>query len=306
VSTPSDPQRGGHQPDDASRSDGGHGAPEPDSPGQQQGGDAGQYGQPGQYGGQPPYGQPQYGQPGQYGGQPQYGQPGQYGGQPQYGQPQYGQPGQYGGQPQYGQPQHGQPQYGQAQYGQAPYNPYAQPSQSGPYDVQSPYGYGGPAGLDKDDDGPVARPGIMIVSLVLLILSTLPFLAGGAALLTAPLDLSALPPEFGLEEQLDAAGLNAETFVSFLRGVAAGVLALALLYILFAVLAFLGRNWARIVLTIMTVLFTLLMLLGVFGGAAGETAGLLMLLLIVGASVGGTIILFLPAPSHYFMRGRGH
>ncbi|MGY1812416.1 DUF4333 domain-containing protein [Blastococcus sp. SYSU D00820] len=70
--------------------------------------------QPGQQYGQQP-GQ-QYGQP-QYGGQPGggYGQPGQYGGQPGYGQPGQ-QPGQYGGQPGYGQ----QPQYGQQPYAQGP------------------------------------------------------------------------------------------------------------------------------------------------------------------------------------------
>jgi Domain of unknown function (DUF4333) len=70
----------------------------------------------------PGYAQPQYGDPSQFGqqppqyGQPQYGQqPGQYGQPDQYGQPQYGQPGQYPQQPgQYGQPdQFGQPQYGQ-------------------------------------------------------------------------------------------------------------------------------------------------------------------------------------------------
>ena len=91
-----------------------------------------QYGQPGQFQGQPQqYGQPQYQQP-----QQQYGQPGQFQGQPQqYGQPQYqqpqqqyGQPGQFQGQPQqqYGQPQYQQPQqqYGQPQQAQ-PQNPQA-------------------------------------------------------------------------------------------------------------------------------------------------------------------------------------
>ena len=87
----------------------------------------GMYGQPAQFGpqGQPPQG---YGQPQQFGQQPpQYGQPQQFD-QPQYGQPQYGQP-QYG-QPQYGQPQYGQqpPQYGEPQQvGPGQYGPQGQP-----------------------------------------------------------------------------------------------------------------------------------------------------------------------------------
>jgi hypothetical protein len=88
--------------------------------------------------------------------------------------------------------------------------------------------------------------------------------------------------------------------VSLLRGIAAVILALALLYVLFAVLAFVGRNWARIVLTIMTVGFTLMMLAGTLTGASGDTGSLVLLLVIVAASVGGTIIMFLPEPSRWF------
>jgi hypothetical protein len=317
VSTPSDPQGGGHQPNDGS------GPPDAGAGHPQQSGDAGQQGPVGGHGGSGQQGQ--YGQqgPGQHGGHGQQEQ-GQYGGQPQYGQPQYGQQPQYE-QPQYGQPQYGQPQYGQPQYGaqpggygqQPPYNPYAQQGQYGqpgpyggaPYGGQygagyNPYG-GGPAGIDAGDAGPVARPGIMVLSVVLLILSALPFLAGGALLLMLPLDLSAIPPEFGLDQQLAEAGLTPEMFVSGIRAVAGFILVLALLYVLFAVLAFLGRNWARITLTIMTVGFTLLMLSGTLSGAAGDTGSMVILLAIVAASVGGTIILFLPEPGRYFSGARG-
>lgn len=211
-----------------------------------------------------------------------YAQPGQQAGQPSpYGQP--GQYGQYGGQP--------------GQYGAPQYNPYGQPGQY----AGSPYGTGA-AGLGPDEKTPVARPGIMVLALVLLILSTLPFLLIAAMGLAVPVDLSALPPEY--EQQLQQAGVSPEMAVSALRGVGVVILVLALLYILFAVLAFLGRNWARIVLTIMTVGFTLLMLAGTLGGAAGDTGSLLFLLLIVGASVGGTIIMFLPEPSRWFARRR--
>jgi hypothetical protein len=301
VSTPSDPRSGGHQPDDRSgEASPSEGSGQPGSQGQQ----PGQYGQPpypqpGQYG-QPPYDQQQYGQQPPYGQQGQYGQPGQYtqpaqyGQQPspgygqappynpyaQQGQPPYGQPGQYGGQPgQYGQPQQ--------------YNPYGQPGQY----AGTPFG-GEAAGLGPDDGGRVSRPGLMILSLVLLILSALPFLAAGALLLAAPLDASTIPPEY--EEQLAQAGLTAETAVSAVRWFAGGILLLAVLYVLFAVLTFLGRTWARIVLTIMTVGFTLLLLASMFTGAAADGGSLVFILLVVAASVGGTVITFLPEPSRWF------
>jgi hypothetical protein len=138
----------------------------------------------------------------------------------------------------------------------------------------------------------------MILSLVLLILSALPFLAAGVLLLAAPLDASTIPP--GYEEQLAQAGLTPEMAVSALRGGAAVILVVALLYVLFAVLTFMGRNWARIILTIMTGGFTLLMLLGMFGGAGGDAGSMVFILLVVVASVGGTIITFLPEPSRWF------
>ena len=41
---------------------------------------------------------------------------------------------------------------------------------------------------------------------------------------------------------------------------------LALLYLIFAVLAFRGRNWARVMVTVMTIGFALLLLSGLFTG----------------------------------------
>ncbi|MFC9694996.1 LppM family (lipo)protein [Kribbella sp. NPDC056951] len=134
-------------------------------PGQPQQGQWGpQYGgQPGYGPGQqyPPQGPGQYGQPGQYGGQPGQGQPGPYGGQPG---PQPGQgPGPYGGQPGQGQPggpapypgpQPGQPQYpGQPQPGQwgppppqgPPQQGQQQPPQQGGWGQQPPKDNNGPA-----------------------------------------------------------------------------------------------------------------------------------------------------------------
>lgn len=257
VSTPSDPQRGGQQPDH-----------DP-------------------YGGQEaPYGQqPQYGQQPEYGQQPQYGQ------LPEYGQPaQYGQPAKYGQQPEYGQP---------AQYGQQPY-----PGPEGRY-AYNPYGPAPqyPAGLGDKGVESAARPRIMVLALVLLILSALPFLVVGVLLLVLPIDASSIPPELNLEQQLADANVTLEALVGVLRAGGAVALVLAAVYIALAVLAFLGRNWARIVLTIMTVGFTFLLLAAMLVGGAG-IGGLVFLLVVVLASVAGIALLFAPDSSR-FLTGRG-
>jgi hypothetical protein len=285
VSTPSDPRSGGHQADDPSGAASPSAGPgQPGSPGQQE-----QYGQPGQYGQQP------YPQPGQYGQQP-YGQPGQPGQGPPYnpyaqqGHPQYGQPGQYG---QYG----GQPgQYGQPQA----YNPYGQPGQY----AGTPFGATA-AGLGSDDRAPVSRPGLMVLSLVLLILSSLPFLLIGAALLVIPLDPSQLPPGYNIEEQLRQANVTVDALVTGLRTSGVVILVLAVLYVLFAVLAFMGHNWARIVVTIMTVLFAGLLLLFVASGiSSGDIVSGLLFLVPVVMIVGAVVVMFLPESNRWFRGAR--
>jgi hypothetical protein len=307
VSTPSDPRSGGHQPDDQS------GAAPPSDGSGQPGSTEQQPAQPQQYGQQPypqqgQYGQQPYGQPGQYGQLGQYGPYGQqpppgYGQAPPYnpygqqGQPQYGQQpgqyGQYGGQPgQYG--QYGQPQ----QY--SPYNPYGQPGQY----AGTPFG-GDAAGFGPDTAKDVRRPGIMIVALVLLILSAVPFVLGGLAFITAPSDASQLPPELApppgfLEEN----NLTAQQYIDFVKIVGGFVLAVALVYVLFAILAFTKRNWARIILTVMTVGFAIMMLGMMLIGLGSVPNALVASLLIVAASVGGTIIMFLPGSSSWFRSRR--
>jgi hypothetical protein len=253
--------------------------PDPRSGGQQPGdasGAAGSGSGSGQPGSTGQYGQQTYGQPGQHGQQPYnpYAQQGQAGGQSPYGQP-----GQYNP---YGQPQ--------------PYSPYSQPGQY----AGTPFGSEA-AGLGPDDTKRVARPGIMVVSLVLLVLSTVPFLLGGVAFLMAPSDPSQLPPELAppagfLEEN----GITAEQYVGIVRILGGLILALALVYALFALIAFMGRNWARITLTIMTVGFTLVLLSSMLVGAAAVPAGFGVILVIAAAAVGGTIIMFLPEPTRWF------
>ncbi|MCW2583724.1 MAG: hypothetical protein JWQ53_2514 [Klenkia sp.] len=140
------------------------------------------YGQPGQYGQNPSYGQGQGQQgQGQYGQQPSYGQSsGQYG-QPSYGQPQGGTPGQYG---QYGQPgQYGPPgQYGQS----SPYGPGGQYGQSGPGQQQ----YGQQGSWQAGNQGAPAKKGktgliVGLIALAVVVIAAaiiLPLVLGGTRL----------------------------------------------------------------------------------------------------------------------------
>jgi hypothetical protein len=212
---------------------------------------------------------------------------------PYPGQPHPGQPGP--GQPGPGQPYPGQSPQGGSPY---PYNPYAQASPYG----QSPYG-GYPAGMG-DRPAPVSRPGIMVVGLVLSILSALPFLAFGVLFLVVPLDTSVIPPELLDAPELAQAGLTPESLLSFLRVFGGIFAALALIYILFAVLAFTGRNWARILLAVMTGSFSVFLVFGAVSGGAADPASAVILLAPVALAVGGAVILFLAPSNAYFSRPR--
>lgn len=189
-----------------------------------------------------------------------------------------------------------QPYPGQAPQGY-PYNPYAP---SSPYG-QSPYG-GHPAGLDDKASGPVARPGILVVALVLKVLAALPFLAFGVLVLVAPLDSSTIPPEVLDNPDIAAAGVTVETLLSIVRVFGVVFVVLSLLYVLFAVLAFLGRNWSRILVTVMTAGFSLFLLFAAVSGGAADPASAGILLLPVVLAVAGVVILFLPASNAYFAR----
>ena len=240
---------------------------------------------------------------------------------PQQGQPypQQGQPYPPQGQPYPGQQPQGTPPppygtgYGGTQYpypgdqglapGQQPqgypYNPYGQ----SPYG-QSPYGGGYPAGLDDKATARAARPAIMVLGLVLMILAALPFLAFGVLFLVVPLDSTTIPPEVFNNPQLAEAGVTAETLVSILRVFGGVFVVLALLYIVFAVLAFLGRNWSRILVTVMTVGFSLFLLLGAVGGGAADATSLAILLAPVVLALAGVVILFTPPARQYFAAPR--
>jgi hypothetical protein len=251
--------------------------------------DGGQYGGygPGQ---QPPYQQPQP--------QPQQPQPGQYGPPPgQYGQPDHyragQQPGQYTSSPYAGQP--GQPYGSQGPEAYA-YNPYG-----------TPY----PAGTGADDTArPAARPGLVVVSMILMIVSTLPYLLAGFVLLLGAGNATAALPEEYLKPFQDA-GIDP---ASFLRGLAFVLLVPALLYVLFAVLSFRGSNVGRILATVLTAGFVLfavaVLVLGFTGagtGGASVALDLGSLAILIGPPVlalVAVILLFMAESSRFFSQPR--
>lgn len=225
-------------------------------------------------------------------------------GQQQPGQQAYGTG--YGG-VQYPYPE-GQAPAGQSYPGQQgqqgyPYNPYGQT----PYG-QTPYGrspYGGyPAGLDDRAATPARRPAILVLALVLQILAALPFLVFGAIVLAVPLDSAAIPPEVLDNPDLAAAGVTVETLLSLVRVFGGIFVGLSLIYIVFAVVAFTGRNWARVLVTVMTVGFSLFLLFAAFTGGAADPASAAILLLPVVLAVLGVVLLFLPASNAWFSAPR--
>jgi hypothetical protein len=234
-------------------------------------------------GAQPRYGQdaPQYGQNAPQ--EPQYGQntppAPQYGQNtppaPQYGQnapqqPQYGQ-----GAPQYGQRASAPSPYGQSPYGQAPYgqSPYGYPS-------EQPQGGGTAAGVPQlvnTSFWMIIGAGVLSVLSVLLAIPTL--------------DDPAMRSTF--EEQLRGSGQNVafEDVKGFIIGTMV-VFALigAGLYALVAFNVRKGKNWARI-------LGTVLAALSVF---SLFPAGLNTLVALLG--IAAIVMLYLPASAPYFQK----
>lgn len=211
--------------------------------------------------------------------------------------------------------------------GQPPYNPYGQPGsyragqEPGQYSSaplpgqsfaaqgQTPYGYSPygspvpplPAGLGND--APVRRPGVMVLGLVLMVIAAVPFLFLGVTALLTPLTASDIPAETLNDPRLAAAGITPELLISAARVVAGILIVVALLYLLLAILAFRGRNWARITVTVLSVGFVLLLAAGLVGGAtAGGLLGFVAIVAV--AVVGGVVVLFLPDSNRFFARPR--
>lgn len=242
------------------------------------------YGQPGP--GQPTYGQPQYGQPA-YGQQP-YDQPA--GGQAPYGQPGAGQP--YG-QPAYGAQPYGQPPYGQPAYGAPPGGAYA----------QGAYGYPGQTQLPAEPPRPTSVTAafwcFLLTAAVSVLTGILAFASSGWQ--------EALAQGRAEAAARGVSSANFETAITFARVIGVIVAAAFLaLYLLFAFKMLAGRNWARIVLTVLAAL-TLLSAITpttsqvtlnnqVYTVQSGRTTGFISLAL----AVLGIVLMYLPASNEYF------
>jgi hypothetical protein len=139
----------------------------------------------------------------------------------------------------------------------------------------------------------------MVLSLVLMIVAALPFVVFGAVLLLIPLNAANIPSEVLNSPRLQQAGATPELLITAMRLVGGVVLAVAVLYLLFGILAFAGRNWARIITTVLTVGFALPLVLGlVAGGGAIDTisisGGLLVMI------VAAVVILFSPRANAWY------
>jgi hypothetical protein len=207
----------------------------------------------------------------------------------------YGQPGQYRAGQQPGQYTSGPPQ------GQGYPQPYPAPGQP-PHGGYDPYGGAAASSWEKAEPEPVKRPGLMVPALVLMVLAALPFLVGGVAALFT-VTVNDIPAEVLDDARVVAAGGTPALILQALQLLLGLMAVVALGYLLLAVLAFRGRNWARIVLAVLTAGFVLLLLTGlVGGGVAGGVLGFVVFLLV--ATVGGVAILFTPDANRFFARPR--
>ena len=211
---------------------------------------------------------------------------GQYGQAPQYAQPPYGQ-----GPSQYAQPPHGQgpsqyaqPQYGQPQYGQAPQ--YGQPQQFG----QQQYMVYPSELPQRGNSAASAAPPLVNASFWLLVLACLLW-AGSVFLSLGSIDDPAMRRQFDARLATSGADMDFEA----LKGIIVGMVVLmaAIGVLMYALVAFnirKGRNWARVLGTILAAFS----LLGVLQMGLGTPAIL--------AGAAAMVLLYLPAAAPYFRR----
>lgn len=241
--------------------------------------------------GQQPAGQPAYGQPGY--GQPGYGQPAY--GQPAYGQPAYGQPG-------YGQPAYGQPAWQQPGYGQAATPDATLPAYGG-------YAAPGYAQLQQRPPAP-ARPGTVNAAFWTWMLVLITSVASTALLFTGSYfdNVMAL-----VHDVSGASAVVAATKGVIIGGVVLGLLVSLFIYLFFGGKMYTGRNWARIVLTVLGGL-------SVLGGALGSSTTALADVSVdlrpdsvialgwAGAALAAIaiVLMYLPVSNAYFRQSRAH
>ncbi|MFJ4209690.1 hypothetical protein ACIPY2_14655 [Paenarthrobacter sp. NPDC089675] len=217
---------------------------------------------------------------------PQYGQPSapQYGQQSQPQAPQYGQP----AAPQYGQ---SAPQYGQQapQYGQQA-SPYGQSAPQ--YGQQAPQ-YGQDTNWPSQQPGPSRVPQLVNISFWMILA------AGVLTLIGIPLTIALLNSSEGqamIQQALDGQGSrSSDISVSSIVGVAITFVVIISLIMagLYALVAFKvrqGKNWARILGTVLAAISLL--------GLSQIGVGTITILL----GVAAIVLLYLPASAPYFRK----
>jgi hypothetical protein len=163
----------------------------------------------------------------------------------------------------------------------------------------SPYGSRYSAATDAAPT--VRRPRLLVVAPLLMFLASLPFLFFGGFLLLAPLD--GLVQGVLSSPRMQEAGATANLVVSAVRILGGVLLAVSVLYLLFGLLAFAGRSWARVVAAVFTVGFALLLMAGlVASGGALDTITLASVLLVL--ILGAVAILFSPGASAWYAARR--
>ncbi|MBM9475752.1 hypothetical protein JL107_04765 [Nakamurella flavida] len=235
---------------------------------------------PGQQPGQDPWsGQSGSGRPGQPG-QPGDGYQQGYAGPQGYGQ-QPGYPGQQGYQPQQG---------------------YPTPPSSSPY----PGAYGGGAEPAKP-----TRPGTVTGAFVCWVLTAVASIVGVVVVLTSPIWQQAID-EAARQGNLDASGIDVNNLVTVGKVLVIGVaVVLVALYLLFAFKMRAGRNWARIVLTVLGAFTVLSAFTPTTRGrvtvngqefVANSGPGWITAVL----AIAGLVLMYLPASNAYFGAAKRH
>jgi len=158
------------------------------------------------------------------------------------------------------------------------YNPYAVPAR--------------PAESGPSPEPPAKRPVTVIAAVVLLILGAVPLVLVGVVLLLGGDDArAAITPEL-----LEQTGLTVEQIITGLRVIGVVALALGLLHMGFAVTAFLGLGWGRVVVTVTAVLVAVLLVV--------IPIGLPLALGAVVATVVGVVLLYVGPARGYFANPR--
>jgi hypothetical protein len=186
----------------------------------------------------------------------------------------------------------------------------AAPRGASPYGDQTGYAYNPygayPASTGPAVEPPPSRPGLLVLALVLQIVAALPFLFFGVAFLVVPLNGSALTStltQLQNDPRFAGTDITPDLLLSLVRTLGVILLVAALAYLLLAVLSFAGRNWARILVAVVSAGFVLA-LVGLLVAAGGAADTLLVFAVLIVLLVASVVIAFLPAANAWYTHRR--